>query len=346
MVFEILNTLPKEGYRWTIGEDTARELEKAHDVLLINNKPTRKIYQEDEQSESFFPLWGNFSDSCGTSESGKSLLYNILEKEHGFETVKPIDLIKKLLFHFSNSNDIILDFFSGSSTTAHAVMQLNAEDGGNRKFIMVQLAEPCDEKSEAFKAGYKTIAEIGKERIRRAGKKIVEELKAEQAKKSEKSGKEKAGLFAGADNKENQSETEKAGDLDIGFRVFKVDSSNMRDVYYSPDSLSKRNLFSDNIKPDRTSLDLLFQVMLDWGIELSAPIDCRIVCGKEVFFVGVDSLAACFDSDITDEATKQIAKTKPLRAVFSDNSFKTDSAKINVEQIFKMLSPNTEIKTI
>ena len=187
---------------------------------------------------------------------------------------------------------------------------------------MIQLPETCDEKSEAFKAGYKTIAEISKERIRRAGKKIKE------------------------DHKDNAN----VKNLDIGFRVLKVDSSNMRDVYYTPDAI-EQNLLSeltDNIKNDRTSEDLLFQVLLDWGVDLTLPITKKIIDDREVFFVENNALAACFEKDgkITEEFCKEIAKLHPLRVVFRDSGFQNDSVKINIEQIFKLLSPSTKVKTI
>ena len=235
-----------------------------------------------------------------------------------FEYSKPLSLLTTLITQISASDGIILDFFSGSATTAHATMQLNAEDGGTRKFIMVQLPEPCDEKSEAFKAGYKTIAEIGKERIRRAGKKIKEE---------------------------SPMTTQ---NLDIGFRVFKVDTSNMEDVYYAPDEMKQENmeLFKDHIKPDRRPEDLLFQVFLDWGLDLTLPIAKENIDGKKVFVVDTNALLACFDSGITEELVKKLARHKPLRAVFRDDAFGSDSVKINVEQIFKLLSPGTEVKSI
>ncbi|WP_352417800.1 site-specific DNA-methyltransferase [Proteiniborus sp.] len=233
-----------------------------------------------------------------------------------FQYTKPSSLIKYLINLIKmNGNDIILDFFSGSATTAHAVMQLNAEDSGNRKYIMVQLPEETDEKSEAYKAGYKTIAEIGKERIRRAAKKIKEET--------------------------NLS-------LDYGFRVFKVDSSNMKDVYYLPNELTQMNLhdLTENIKEDRTGLDLLSQVILESGLELSLPMETKIINGKEVHFVDEDALIACFDKNIDETLIREIAKEKPLKAIFRDNSFKDCPSRINLEEIFKSLSPNTEIKVL
>jgi len=232
-----------------------------------------------------------------------------------FSYPKPTTLLKHLISMFYLDNEIILDFFAGSATTAHAVMQLNAEDGGNRKYIMIQLPEPCDENSEAYKAGYKTIAEIAKERIRRAGKKIKEETGA---------------------------------DIDYGFRVYRVDSSNMKDVYYAPDKLSQNILdeLESNIKEDRTSLDLLTQVMLEAGLELSLPIETKEICGKEVHFVAGNSLAACFDEDVGEELIKEIAKIKPLKAVFRDSSFSSCPDRINLEEIFKSISPDTQIKVL
>lgn len=232
-----------------------------------------------------------------------------------FSFPKPTTLLKYLLNMFNLENEIILDFFSGSATTAHAVMELNAEDGGNRKYIMVQLPEPCDENSEAYKAGYKNIAEIGKERIRRAGKKIKEETGA---------------------------------DIDYGFRVYKVDSSNMKDVYYTPDKLDQNVLdeLESNIKDDRNSLDLLTQVMLEAGLELSLPIETREIIGKEVHFVAGNSLVACFDENVDEELIKQVVKQKPLKVVFRDSSFSSCPDRINLEEIFKGISPHTQIKVL
>lgn len=232
-----------------------------------------------------------------------------------FSFPKPTTLLKYLLNMFNLENEIILDFFAGSATTAHAVMQLNAEDGGNRKYIMVQLPEPCDENSEAYKAGYKNIAEIAKGRIRRAGKKIKEETGA---------------------------------DIDYGFRVYKVDSSNMKDVYYTPDKLDQNILdeLESNIKEDRTGLDLLTQVILEAGLELSLPIETKQISGKEVYFVAGNSLVACFDENIDEELIKQIAKLEPLKVVFRDSSFNSCPDRINLEEIFKGISPNTKIKVL
>ena len=236
-----------------------------------------------------------------------------------FDYPKPSELIKYLCSILNSPNNtIIMDFFSGSATTAHAVMQLNAEDGGHRKFIMVQLPEVCNENSEAFKAGYKNICEIGKERIRRAGEKI----------------------------KANNPLTTQ--DLDIGFRVFKVDSSNMNDVYYSAGEYTQDMLagLEDNIKPDRTDLDLLFGCLLDWGLPISLPYTSEQIENCTVHTYNDGDLIACFDENVLETVIKEIAKRKPLRAVFRDASFSSSLEKINVTEIFKMLAPDTDIKVI
>ena len=233
---------------------------------------------------------------------------------------KPKSLISNLASFVTKGDDTVLDFFAGSATTAHAVMQLNYEDGGKRRFIMVQLPEICDDNSEAFQAGYKTIAEIGKERIRLAGNNI----------------------------KIENSTT--AVNLDTGFRVFKIDSSNMTDVYYTPEITTQRQLSNliEIIKHDRNSEDLLFQVLLDWGMSLTLPIYKDSVSDFEVFFVDETALIACFEKEgnIDEEFCKVLAKYQPQRVVFCDSGFKDDSVKINVDQIFKLMSPHTDLKTI
>lgn len=236
-----------------------------------------------------------------------------------FQYTKPVELIRLLLsFIEFKPNDVILDFFSGSSTTAHAVMQLNADDNISRKFIMVQLPEKTEQKSEAFKAGYKNICEIGKERIRRAGRKIKEE------------------------------HSELADTLDTGFRVLKLDSSNMKDVYYNPLEYSQNMLeaLESNIKSDRTSEDLLFQVMLELGELLSADIQEELILGKKLFNVGDGNIIACFDDEVTNEVLTEIAKMKPLYAVFRDSSLSNDSVATNFEQIFNTYSPDTIRKVL
>jgi adenine-specific DNA-methyltransferase len=265
---------------------------------------------------------------------------------------KPTGLIKFLIKTASNNNDIILDFFSGSATTAHAVMQLNSEDGGNRKFIMVQLPEPCDEKSEAYKAGYKTIADIGKERIRRAGKKILEELATKNTKGTKKEkGEENLDLFRDAGKKEDLSSVSCLSwqkSLDVGFRVYKTADTNMKEVFYHPYDIKQDNLldYRNNIKEDRTPEDLLTQVILDLGLELSLPIEQKTMHGNNVFIVQTRALVACFDNDIDFKIIDEIATLKPLKVVFKDASFKDDKDRINVEERFKRLSPDTRVTVI
>lgn len=239
-----------------------------------------------------------------------------------FDFAKPVDLIKYLISIVDDTGDsIVLDFFSGSATTAHAVMQLNAEDGGNRKFIMVQLPEKTDEKSEAYKAGYKNICEIGKERIRRAGKKILED---------------------------NSTLNSQNSTLDVGFRVLKLADSNMTDVFYSPSEYSQNlfEQFESNIKADRNDLDLLFGCLLDWGLPLSLPYKSVNIDGYTIHNYNDGDLIACFDENIPDEVIKKIAKMQPLRAVFRDSSFANSPSKINVGEIFKLLAPDTRVKVL
>lgn len=243
----------------------------------------------------------------------------IFEGKSYFPYPKPVSLIELLVNSIEEKEGIFLDFFAGSSTTAHAIMKLNCEDNGHRKFIMVQLPEKTDEKKEAYKAGYKNICEIGKERIRRAGRKI----------------KEDAGLTAPAD-------------LDIGFRCLRLDDSNMKPVYYTPDEVGQQDLFSlvDNVKSDRTPEDLLFQVMLDLGVLLSSPIEVKEIAGKKVFNVADGFLLACFDHDVTGETVKAIAQMRPYYAVFRDSSMANDSVATNFEQIFETYSPDTVRKVL
>ena len=265
-------------------------------------------------------LWRQ--DDTGTTDQASKELENLLGRKI-FDFPKPKELVMRVISLIINGDagkdSIILDFFSGSATTAHAVMQLNAEDGGHRKFIMVQLPEKTDEKKEAYKAGYKNICEIGKERIRRAGRKI----------------KEDAGLTAPTD-------------LDIGFRCLRLDSSNMENVYYTPEETQQQDMFSlvDNVKPDRTPEDLLFQVMLDLGVLLSSSIEVKEIAGKKVFNVADGFLLACFDHDVTEETVKAIAQMKPYYAVFRDSSMANDSVATNFEQIFETYSPDTVRKVL
>lgn len=273
-----------------------------------------KQYLKDENGEMRLGKTFSIIDDIYT-QHGTNEMIKIMGNAKIFNYPKPIEFLKKLLLVGSYKDSIILDFFSGSATTAHAVMQLNAEDGGNRKFIMVQLPELCDEKSEAYKAGYKNICEIGKERIRRAGDKIKAETGA---------------------------------DIDYGFRVFKVDDSNMNDIYYSVAELSQTTLAStlDNIKPDRSALDLLFGCLLDWGLPLSMPYKSEQLGGCTVHTYNEGDLLACFDMDIPEEALVELAKRQPLRAVFRDSCFADSPAKINVFEIFKLYAPDCTVKVL
>jgi adenine-specific DNA-methyltransferase len=256
-----------------------------------------------------------YQDGWGSNEDGEQELRLLFENKSILDYPKPKKLIAKLIASVRAESGIVMDFFSGAATTANSIFDLNSTVHSNLTFIMVQLPEPCDEISEAFKAGYKTICDIGKERIRRAAKKIKEETGA---------------------------------DIDYGFRVYRLDESNMRDVYYKPQDYSQDNLdlFADNVKPDRTADDLLSQIMLDWGLPLSLKIEQVKISGKQVFKVAGDSLFACFDTDIDEAFAKEIAKEKPLRIVFRDSGFKNDTAKTNVKQLLKQLSPETEMKVI
>ena len=251
-----------------------------------------------------------------TTTGAGTILKSLLDSKDIFTAPKNPGFLKLLISLIDFKDFTILDFFSGSATTAHAVMKLNAEDGGNRKFIMVQLPEKTDEKSEAYKAGYNNICEIGKERIRRAAKKIKEE----------------AGLSA--------------QNLDTGFRVLKLDTSNMEDVYYTPQEFELQSLFNENVKADRTNEDLLFQVMLDLGIELSAKIESKQIAGKNVHFVDDNYLVACFDRDVNESTITEIAKLQPIYFVMRDASAANDNVIDNFEQIFKHYSPDTNCRII
>ena len=281
-----------------------------------NGVPRKKTYLADRAGKTMWTWWPN--TEVGHTQEATKEIATLLGQSGIMDFPKPIRLMKRIVHIASKKDSIILDFFSGSATTAHAVMKLNAEDGGHRKFIMVQLPEKTDEKSEAYKAGYKNICEIGKERIRRAGTKIKEE----------------AGLAA--------------QNLDTGFRVLKCDTSNMKDVYYNPAEYEV-NMFSrleDNIKEDRTPEDLLFQVMLDLGVLLSSKIEETTIAGKKVFNVEDNYLIACFDSDVSEETIKAIAKQKPYYFVMRDSSMASDSVATNFDQIFATYSPETVRKVL
>lgn len=348
----ISTILPPEGKQWQIGKEQIDEYYKDGDLFIRDNKAFIKMRPMYERQEETEPFWGFFTKEIGTTESAKKELSQLI-KGHGFETVKPIELIKKLVYHTTKKNDYVLDFFSGSATTAHAVMQLNAEDGGRRKFIMVQIPEKIDENKEAFKAGYKNICEIGKERIRRAGKKIQQERIENMAVIKHEwdqttyyvQHKEECGKLGCLPDEYYKKEFP---EIDTGFRVLKLDSSNMKDVYYNP-SQYEPSLFEkleDNIKEDRTPEDLLFQVMLDLGVLLSSKIEETIIGGKKVFNVADGFLIACFDDNVTDETITAVAKQKPYYFVMRDSSMASDSVATNFEQIFATYSPDTVRKVL
>ena len=294
--------------------------------------PRKKTYLSDRAGKTMWTWWPN--TEVGHTQEATKEIATLLGQSGIMDFPKPIRLMKRIVHIASKKDSIILDFFSGSATTAHAVMQLNAEDGGHRKFIMVQLPEKTDEKSEAYKAGYKNICEIGKERIRRAGKQILS-----------------AGGQLSMDRVRldtNSTLNTPNSTLDVGFRCLRLDSSNMENVYYTPEEVSQQDLFSlvDNVKPDRTPEDLLFQVMLDLGVLLSSPIEVKEIAGKKVFNVAEGFLLACFDHDVTEETVKAIAQMKPYYAVFRDSSMANDSVATNFDQIFETYSPDTVRKVL
>ena len=318
-IFEIVN--PENGKSWS--DEWKYDKETIDNLLRDNllwfgkdgcNKP-RQILPTDERRTVFVES----IVTQGSSTQGRKDLEELLGKDK-FDNPKPVKLIKTLLSISSNPNSIILDFFSGSATTAHAVLQLNAEDSGNRKYIMVQLAEKTDKKSDSYKNGFKNICEIGQERIRKASQKVLE------------------------DNKENTN----IKNLDIGFRVFKIDTSNMTDVFYTPGDYSQ-DLLSDlesNIKSDRNDIDLLFGCLIEWGLPLSLSYNSEEIEGCIVHNYNNGDLVACFNENIPDSVIKYIAKQQPLRVVFRDNSFANSPSKINVSEIFKSIAPDTRVKVI
>lgn len=309
--------LPPSGYCWRFTQERFAELRKDNRIWFGsdgNGSPVPKLFLTEVQNGvTPMTLWT--FDEAGHNQIATRELRDIFGKSI-FTSPKPTKYILRYLQIGSNADDIILDFFSGSATTAHAIMQLNAEDGGHRKFIMVQLPEPCDEKSEAYKAGYKNICEIGKERIRRAGDKI----KAEHP----------------------------DADLDIGFRVFRVDSSNMRDVYYKPEEFTQTMLGEavSNIKPDRTDLDLLYACLLDCGVPIHLPHITTTVDGCTIHNVDNGALMACFDEHIPNSVIRAMAAEAPLQVILRDSAFAADADKINVTEIFKNLSPDTKVRVI
>ena len=306
---------------WRYSQEKVNEIISNKETLIISKIPFRPNHvKAGGEVKKMHNLLSLSNYSVGTNEDATAEQISIFGNTY-FDYAKPSSLISLLIksVTYSLNDALIIDFFSGSATTAHAVMQLNAEDGGKRKFIMVQLPEATDEKSEAYKAGYKNICEIGKERIRRAGKKILDEQKTKQG-----------DLFSGEKKV-----------LDIGFRVLKLDSSNMEDVYYTPADFKERDLFEDNIKPDRTEEDLLFQAMIELGIELSTKIEKKQIAGKTVWNVADGYLLACFDEAVNETTITEIAKQHPYYFVMRDKSLANDNVADNFEQIFEHYSKDT-----
>lgn len=314
MQFEIVDPqtkkkfLPGENMRWTLGYEKVQNLINENKLFFDYKNKKVKLIKREEDYEASENVYYNLFENEGTLSTAKKSLELLFGNKEILDTPKPLELLKKILQISSKENTIILDFFSGSATTAHAVMQLNSEDNGNRKFIMVQLPEKCDENSEAYRNGYKTICEIGEERIRRAGKKIKEETNA---------------------------------DIDYGVRVYKVDSTNMKDIYYMPNDLQQGDLLEleSNIKEDRTTDDLLTQVILDLGLSLDLKIEEKMIGKNKVYYVAGNSLVACFDDSIDIDIVDEICKCEPYKVVFKDSAFKTDNDKINLEERFKKLLP-------
>ena len=312
--------MPKRQWLWS-KERTYAAL-KNNELEIVRGKNdewvvSSKQYLKDEfgnvRMGKMFSIIDNIFTQHGTNE-----MLSIFGDAKIFSYTKPSELIKTLIPIVNDKNAIILDFFSGSATTAHAVMQLNADDGGHRKFIMVQLPEPCNEKSEAYKAGYKNICEIGKERIRRAGAKIKNDAPLTTL------------------------------DLDTGFRVFKLDTTNMRDVRITPAEFTKEKLLDllENIKSDRTALDLLFESLLKWGVEITKSYTSEEIDGYTIHNYNDGEFIACFDKNITRKIFEYIARKKPRRAIFRDHCFKNDADKINATEIFRYYAPNTRLKVI
>ena len=320
---------PRAGYIYRFVPETFEEAKTNNLVLFKKTTSSSSLVDENGLPAKWnIFIKKYFGDGLGCPSSllpkdiismynkGTQDVQDLFDGNRVFENVKPESLVYYFTRVFTAKEDICLDFFSGSATTAHAVMKLNAEDGGNRKFIMVQLPEKTDEKSETYKAGYKNICEIGKERIRRAGKKVKEEVGSS------------------------------VQNLDTGFRVLKLDTSNMEDVYYTPQEFELQSLFNENVKADRTNEDLLFQVMLDLGIELSVKIENKQIAGKNVHFVDDNYLVACFDRDVNESTITEIAKLQPIYFVMRDASAANDNVIDNFEQIFKHYSPDTNCRII
>ena len=335
---------PPVGRCWALAQSTFEALVADNRIWFGENgdsRPRQKKFLSESEGGNAWTWWTN--TEVGHNQEGAKDVKNLLGSSDFFTNPKPVRLLSRMLRLATDSNSIIMDFFSGSATTAHAIMAQNFQDvfdgkQGKRKFIMVQIPEACDENSEAYKAGYKTICEIGKERIRRAGKKEYMDACA----------------FAGSSQHWDEDKRGKDPNypcpesVDTGFRVFKLDSTNMNDVYYPAGEYTQGMLpkLESNIKDDRTSLDLLFGCLLEWGLPLSLPYKSEQLDGCTVHTYNDGDLIACFDENIPENVIKTIAKRQPLRAVFRDSGFEDSPAKINVGEIFKMLAPDTRVKVI
>lgn len=307
---------PNEGCSWKNDYNKYLELVKDNRIVFGKNGdsgPQRKrfLYEANERGKVVKTIW----DDVETTTNGTMLLKKLFDNISVFDNPKPVEFIKRILQLATKKDSIVLDFFSGSATTAHSVMELNSEDNGNRRYILIQIPELCVKDSQAYKNGYKTICDIGEERIRRAGNKIKEKTNA---------------------------------NIDYGFRVYKIDSSNMNEVYYKPNDISQKqlNMFEANIKEDRTGEDLLTQVILDLGLTLDLKIEEKNILNNKIYLVNGNSLIACFDDNMDINIVNKICEYKPLRAVFKDSSFKSDNDKINLQEKFKKLSPETEVNVI
>lgn len=328
MSFALNGFVPVEGQRWQAGESEIKRLYAEGYIEFKDGTPFRRYFEDEEGAEHdpFYCFMEN--EWSSTSETGKQELNDLLGDFHGFDTVKPVTLLRTLIMSCTQDKDIVFDFFSGSATTAHALFQLNSEQNTRRKFIMVQYPEPCNGMSRIDGKKVLNICGIGKERIRRAGDKIISERNTANA----------------------------YPPPDVGFRVFKLDTSSVKDVYYSADEYSQTMLtgLESNIKEDRTDLDLLFGCLLDWGLPLSMPYRSEKIdnCTVHTYAPGdaalnvPDALIACFDSNVPENVIKEIAKRKPRRAVFRDSSFASSPEKINVFEIFKLYAPDTDVKVI
>jgi len=333
---------PTEGRCWSMIESEFLKLKAAGRIYFgQDNSSQPQIIRYLSEVDGLTPWTWLPHEEVGHTDEAKKELYEIMGKSTVFDTPKPVRLISRLIQVASRKTDfIVLDFFAGSGTTAHAVALLNSQDGGTRRCITVQVSDSAAEGSVESIEPIKDIAGLCKERLRRAGRNIIDTWRAAAEKSAAALPFESASESAGHDRL--------ATPPDVGFRVLKIDTSNVKDVYYTPGESKQGDLLAqaDNIKADRTSEDLLFQVLVDWGVDLALSVEQRIIVGNTVFFVDGNALAACFDPKISEDLVQELAKRKPLRAVFRDSSFSSDSTKINVDQIFKLLSPETDVKTL